>query len=206
MFRKIIGLSLVVMILAVSVISVSATGFSSWDSIIDSNCDERAQAIRDSIAFDEGYNQLTMGIAVVASVIVNSVEFEFDAFAIRENNYFKLRDLAYILNGTQAQFEIGFDVGTNAVSLASGQPYTVVGGEMLNSHRVFYESGINLVTAVAHSSDWNFTLNGKEIVFAAYDFGGNNFIKLRDVAAVLDFSVEWDGRIIIDTSRGYAAN
>ncbi|MCL2838280.1 MAG: hypothetical protein FWE04_04335 [Oscillospiraceae bacterium] len=203
MLKKIISLSLVVITLVVSVTSAFATTFGSWDSIIENNGDERAQAIRGSIAFDEEYNQLTMGIAVVASVIVDGVEFEFDAFAIRENNYFKLRDLAYILNGTQAQFEIGFDVGTNTVSLASGQPYTIVGGEMLNNHRGFYESGINLVTSAARPSDWNFMLDGEEITFTAYDFGGNNFIKLRDVAAALNFFVDWDGRIIIDTGRRY---
>jgi len=40
----------------------------------------------------------------------------------------------------------------------------------------------------------------------AYNIGGNNYLKLRDIASLLNFSVEWDGAnntIIIDTSSDY---
>jgi len=65
-----------------------------------------------------------------STVLVNGSEVAFDAYNIANNNYFKLRDLAYTLNGTEKQFEVGWDGANNAISLTSGQPYTTTGGEM----------------------------------------------------------------------------
>ena len=41
-----------------------------------------------------------------SNVLVNGVSKSFDAYNINGSNYFKLRDLAYVLNGTEKQFEI----------------------------------------------------------------------------------------------------
>ena len=52
-------------------------------------------------------------------------------------------------------------------------------------------------------------VNGVEVEPQAYLIESNNYMKLRDIAAAVDFSVVWDGannRVLIDTSRGYDAN
>jgi|GEM_PF-2698516 len=52
-------------------------------------------------------------------------------------------------------------------------------------------------------------VNGAEVKLEAYNIGGNNFFKLRDIGNEADFSVVWDGdgqRILINTSREYDAN
>ena len=41
-----------------------------------------------------------------STVLVNGENVAFDAYNINDNNYFKLRDLAYILSGTEKQFEV----------------------------------------------------------------------------------------------------
>lgn len=49
-------------------------------------------------------------------------------------------------------------------------------------------------------------LDGKEVTFTAYNIGGNNYFKLRDIGTAFDFGVTWDGgnsTIIIDTEVGY---
>jgi len=49
-------------------------------------------------------------------------------------------------------------------------------------------------------------LDGKEVQFDAYNIGGSNYFKLRDVGQALDFGVDWDGEIntiIINTEKGY---
>jgi hypothetical protein len=51
---------------------------------------------------------------------VNGQSVAFNAYNIDGNNYFKLRDLAYALNGTEKQFEVGWDGAANAISLTSG--------------------------------------------------------------------------------------
>jgi len=65
-----------------------------------------------------------------STVLVNGKNVAFDAYNIGGNNYFKLRDLAYTLSGTEKQFEVEWDAANNAINLVTGKPYTVIGGEM----------------------------------------------------------------------------
>jgi len=39
----------------------------------------------------------------------------------------------------------------------------------------------------------------------AYLINGNNFVRLRDIGWILNFSVQFDGRVLIDTNHGYGA-
>jgi hypothetical protein len=132
-----------------------------------------------------------------STVLVNGVETAFDAYNIKNNNYFKLRDLAYVLSGTEKQFEVGWDSSNNSISLTSGKPYTTVGGEMTSK-------GAGVKTA--HPTSSKIFLDGKEVAFTAFNIEGNNYFKLRDIGAVFDFGVDWDGprnTIIINTSKKY---
>ena len=130
-------------------------------------------------------------------ILVDGRNVAFDAYNINGNNYLKLRDLAYSLNGTAKQFDAEWDGVNNAISLISGRTYTVQGGEMLGK-------GAGEKTPDPTTS--KIYLDGKEVTLTAYNIEGNNYFKLRDIAEAFDFSVEWDGvrnTIIIDTSRGY---
>jgi len=132
-----------------------------------------------------------------SKVLVNGSYVAFDAYNIGGNNYFKLRDLAYVLSGTLKQFEVGWDGAKNAISLTSGEPYTPVGGEMTGK-------GAGNKTAIPTSS--KIYLDGNEVSFTAYNIGGNNYFKLRDIGEAFDFGVDWDGvnkTIVIDTSKVY---
>ena len=132
-----------------------------------------------------------------STVIVNGKNVAFDAYNINGNNYFKLRDLAFILSGTEKQFEVGWDADNNAISLTSGKAYTAVGGEM---------EGKGAGSKIANPTSSKIYLDGKEISLTAYNIGGNNYFKLRDVGQTFDFGVTWDGAkntIVIDTSMGY---
>ena len=65
-----------------------------------------------------------------SKVFVNGQAIEFDAYKINNNNYFKLRDLAKVLTGTEKQFEVTWDGVNKAINLISNKPYTIVGGEL----------------------------------------------------------------------------
>ena len=132
-----------------------------------------------------------------SAVLVDGGQKSFDAYNIEGNNYFKLRDLAYVLNGSAKSFEVVWDGANDAIRITSKQPYTVVGGEMT-------AKGDGNKTATQTSS--RVFLDGAEVSLTAFNIDGNNYFKLRDVGAALDFSVVWDGAnnsIIIDTSEGY---
>lgn len=65
-----------------------------------------------------------------SDVLVNGKQTAFDAYTVDDNNYFKLRDLAIVLNGSAKQFEVTWDGANNAILLLSGKAYTPAGGEM----------------------------------------------------------------------------
>lgn len=132
-----------------------------------------------------------------STIIVNGEDVSFDAYNIEGNNYFKLRGLAAALSGTERQFEVKWDGDNNAINLTSGEPYTVIGGEMTSK-------GEGDRRAIPTNS--RIYLDGIEVQFTAYNIGDNNYFKLRDIGTVFDFSVDWVGAsntVIVDTSRGY---
>ena len=132
-----------------------------------------------------------------STVIVNGTATAFEAYNIRGNNFFKLRDLAYALNGSSKQFAVGFDGAENAISLTSGEPYEAVGGEMAQGDGT---------AKIANPTSSRVFLDGQELNLTAYNIGGNNFFRLRDLMRELDIGVTWDSAtstIGIDTSIGY---
>lgn len=132
-----------------------------------------------------------------STVLVDGKDVTFDAYIINGNNYFKLRDLAYAINGTQKQFEVIWDAESNAIRLTSSAPYTIIGGEMTGKGEG--EKTPNPTASTIY-------LNGRSIELTAYTIGGNNYFKLRDVGQTFDFGVIWDAEnetVIIDTAKGY---
>ena len=132
-----------------------------------------------------------------SAVQVDGKNVSFDAYNINGNNYFKLRDLAYALNGSTKQFEVTWDGANNAILLLRGKPYTATGGEMASK-------GAGAKTPVPTNS--KILLDGKEVLFTAFNIEGNNYFKLRDIGETFNFGVTWDGAkntIVIDTSAAY---
>ena len=132
-----------------------------------------------------------------STVYIDGQRVELIACKIDGSNFFMLRALAYALNGTSAQFNVGWNDATNTITLTSGQPYVVIGGE-------------TALTAGAPQTATPATarveLDGAEISLTAYNIGGSNFFRLRDVMRELDVGVIWDeeaGAIRLYTSIGY---
>lgn len=123
------------------------------------------------------------GVKNRSVVLVNGVAVEFEAYTIDDCNYFKLRDLAFALNGTPNQFEVGWDAAYNSIKLGSGQPYTAVGGEMAQGA---YD------TVQAKVSDAVVFLDGQFADCGAYNINDNNFFKLRDILGAVGAEVLWD--------------
>jgi len=140
-------------------------------------------------------------VPTTSRILVNGIEKSFEAYNIRGSNYFKLRDLAFILSGTDKQFEVSWDAAKNAIILASGEPYTVIGGEMKGAAIENKKATISTSKIYSDGSDYNI---GKSL--RAYTIDGNNFFKLRDVMSRFNVYVGWDSAtstITLDTSREY---
>ncbi len=135
-----------------------------------------------------------------SNVLINGKKVAFEAYNIGGSNYFKLRDLAQAIGSTSKRFEVGWDGAKNAISMTTGKKYTAVGGELKISGDTDIKSAASTTSQIY--------LNSEEVIFAAYNIGGNNYFKLRDIAAALDFEVTWDSStntIGINTSAGYIA-
>jgi len=124
------------------------------------------------------------------SVLVNGQSVAFQAYNIDGSNYFRLRDLAYTLNGTSAQFNVGWHSEANVITLTSNHPYTPIGGEMA-------QGATGVTTAVPTDASVLMDLDMSDmsaylIELSAYNIGGNNFFMLRDIADLFGFNVDWN--------------
>ena len=72
-------------------------------------------------------------VKTASKVMVDEVPMDFDAYTINQNNYFKLRDIAFILDETRKQFDVTWDENTKSINLISNKPYAEIGGEMATS-------------------------------------------------------------------------
>lgn len=134
-----------------------------------------------------------------SKLLYNGTPQVLDAYVIRDSNYIKLRDFAAMLSGSNKQVDVVWDEAKNTISLFRGKPYTPVGGELTQTDK------IPETALVARST---LLLDGQPIDIKAYQIGDNNYLKLRDVMALLDVFVGWDGTtstVTLDTSRGYVA-
>ena len=122
-------------------------------------------------------------VAKTQTICLDSRKYNTVAYNIDDNNYFKLRDIAQILNGTIKTFDVKYDGATNSIDMLSFYDYTSVGGELTPGDDV---------TRTAFSSSAFLTLDGVPIKAACYNIDGNNYFKLRDITDVLDCRVDWE--------------
>ena len=118
-----------------------------------------------------------------AAVIINGGFMGFEAYEIDGYNYFKLRDIAFAINGTDKNFEVVWDESTNSVRLISKTAYTPVGGEMQK------KTPDTISVSPTNSAVYH---DGYLQNLSAYLINGNNYFKLRDILAVFDIDVSWD--------------
>ena len=96
--------------------------------------------------------------------------------------YFKLRDLAYLMNGKNCQFSVDYDEETRQIITKSGEKYVPNGSEMKAS-----SSG----DQIAYQTDSQILLDGKKVEMEAYSINGNTYYKLRDMGEVFGFDVSY---------------
>jgi photosystem II stability/assembly factor-like uncharacterized protein len=108
------------------------------------------------------------------------------AYEIGGGMYFKLRDLAMALSGTEKQFDISwtFDSDYRGIDLLFGRAYMSIGGEL--------SAPSNQGKAVAVLSTASFYCDGGRPAMPAYLIGGAHYVKLSDLAATLKFASDWD--------------
>ena len=114
---------------------------------------------------------------------VNGIVHKCEKYNIDGSNYFKLRDLAYLLSGTGSQFSVGWDAAANTVSIVTGQGYDWTGKELLLGQDA---------SATAQKSAQTILIDGQIVTgLDVYNIGGSNYFKLRDLGDALGFQVDY---------------
>ena len=107
-----------------------------------------------------------------------------ERYDIDGSSYFKLRDLAAVLNETDSRFGISFDPETSTVHITTGAAYTPAGNTPAAGadHPVSAQpsSQAVLIDGVRHDE------------LTVYNIGGSNFFQLRELANFLGFEVDFD--------------
>ena len=119
---------------------------------------------------------------------VNGVLKETEIYNINGANYFKLRDMAALLNGTSGSFSVDYDAASKSILVKNGEAYSAVGGELA----IPGAGELNQKASGAQVSSQSLLIDGESAYLAPYNIGGNNFFALRDLASVLNFSVDYD--------------
>ncbi len=117
------------------------------------------------------------------AITVKGEAVEAEIYNINGNNYFKLRDIAALLVGTHAEFGVDFDNEAKEVYIDTDGKYEAVGGEL-------EAAGDKSETCVV--SKFAIIVDGEAVDVAVYNIGGNNYFKLRDLASVVGFTVDYD--------------
>jgi len=126
------------------------------------------------------------------NVSIDGQPAHLQAYNINGYNFFRLRDLAYVLNGTLAQFDVIWNSEANSIALLRNTPYTVVGGEMTNSStnsRADNRSSTTSATAVIPATPTAsfILLDDAQISPRGYLINDNNFFMLRELGEIIFF-------------------
>ena len=129
---------------------------------------------------------------------VNGAAQNPTVYKIGGSNYFKIRDVAALLNGTEKQFAVGYDGQLKSVTATTGQGYARQPGDLAGA-----PAGGDKTAEI--SSDTIY-VNGEKVDAEVYKIDGSNYFKLRDLGKALDFYVGWSQErgVYIETDKPYS--
>lgn len=134
--------------------------------------------------------------AARAKVTVNGKNVDFEVYTIDDYTYFKLRDIAGAVNGTEKQFDTVWNEETASIDLIRGTAYAAPGTSGVGAYG----------DAAAVTSTAKLFCDGQQRNVSAFTINDYTYFKLRDIAKLLDMGVTWDegtATIGLDTSVGY---
>lgn len=129
------------------------------------------------------------------SIDIDGKYSQVASYNIGGNNYFRLRDLATILAGTDAEFDVGYDDVERLITIKSETPLSGT------------PSLIQLDSDdIAVPNDMTVMVDDLYVAPTAYNINGFTYFKLRDLGQILGFGVAWDeaSKSMVITTEGDA--
>jgi transglutaminase-like putative cysteine protease len=119
----------------------------------------------------------------VGGVSVGGVPARPSAYNIGGSNYFKLRDIAAMLAGSDLDFGVAWDAASKTVSIDTAGVYEPDGTELGGS------PGAKAMAALPNAV---VAIDGTVVYMDVRNIGGSNYFKLRDIGRAIGFSVDYD--------------
>ncbi len=141
------------------------------------------------------------------TVNIDGKAVSFQMYALKNEeggltNYIKLRDLAAALDGTKAQFNVGWN---GAVNIETGKTYTTRNGQ---EGKTPYSGDRAYQRNSAATNVNGAAVDLQAFVLTDDNGGGYTYYKLRDLGQALGFNVGWSGDrgVFIETDKPYDPN
>ncbi|MCL1982217.1 MAG: hypothetical protein FWG53_03865 [Clostridiales bacterium] len=147
---------------------------------------------------EDGGDQVVFEIPVPGKVVVSNQPLTIDgelveaeAYNIDGANYFKLRDMAALITGTDSQFNVTYEAPNIVVTI--GEEYEPIEGDLAKGEDK---------SASCVPSKQVLVVDGNKVDILVYNIGGNNYFQLRGLGDLIGFGVEYDDAtrtIFVDT-------
>ncbi|MCL2044895.1 MAG: serine hydrolase [Oscillospiraceae bacterium] len=128
-----------------------------------------------------------------SKLILNGEELPLYAYLIGGSHYFRLRDIAILLNGTGNQFDIFWHHELKIVSLSTGIGYSDEDQNLIK---------LDSIARKGTPTPASILLDGEEKEMDVYMIDASNYFRLRDLGSLFGFEVDWieeSRTVIIDT-------
>ncbi|MDF2820113.1 MAG: cell surface protein [Clostridiales bacterium] len=122
-----------------------------------------------------------MAKPTTSPILLDGKEVKLEGYTIDGFNYFKLRDIAYLLNNTQKQFDVTWEGSKKIVEILQGHSYTITGEELKHSGETQYTK--------AEVGNSKILINNREVKLTVFEINGYNYFKLRDLGSELNLIV-----------------
>ena len=116
-------------------------------------------------------------------VSLNGQKTELQAYSIGDENYVRVRDAALLLSGCEWDYSVGWSEKRQQVELSSRQQYAAIGTE-----NKALAAGKRTVQSVIEPT----IVDGQSHMIAAFNIDDYNYYRLRSLASVCGFDVDWD--------------
>lgn len=127
------------------------------------------------------------------SILLDGKDTDVKGYIIQDNNYFKLRDVAALLDGKDAEFNVSYDEDRSAVIITSKSDYKKTDADL---------TPLKDSDSDIKKSTHNVYVNGVRHSFNVYSIDGYNYFKLRELGKTIGFDVNFDeknNKVLIDS-------
>ena len=118
------------------------------------------------------------------NITLNGEPVLLSGYIMGGNSFFRLRDIAYIMDGTRASFNVGWDVSQSALTIQRWHNYVPIGGELRSIARVKQQVTYSDIMIIVGGVAWHLT---------SFNIWGNDYFMIRDLAPLVNFRVDWHG-------------